>query len=754
LNWFAALLAEEMAPRPRRFRTSLRMATIATIGTGLMAAGHVDSALGPYTIWLLLGPVAMMSVSTATVYLAITGAILGASVPLAGILAESPWLMLPFIAVFTALSTYLVITRKLGSIGLLWQVVTLDSFYGVVFAPRSFGWADAALFGGCAIALGLISAFDTWIWPDPAEVILLESLAASVERIRGRLVRTAAYYLDQGAAERPPEPPATSEMPNQLALLSRAAAEGIGAHRRAVLLAAITRTERLHIRADRLVIAARENVPREVRAMLRPELEAACGAMAAALEEFAIEARSMARVGADLPPSPAAARVLPALEALDARIGAVRHLYIGRVGAAELSNFGAFTENLQAMARLVERPLDQPPARAQSAPVPPPSAAPQADPAPARYCWKVALCVVIGYVIGLASHRPEMSVILTTIIIAALPTYGAALRKMILRIVGAAAGGVISLLAIIVVTPNFESLPSYMLVSFAVLFISAYSSLSSGRVAYAGKQIGTTFLLVVAALSPARDIYSPLWRVWGVLLGTIVVTGVFFMMWPEYAGDSLLVRLRKVIRDALALMPGRVPVPGRAAIDALSDEITQVLSEILEVAEDARLEGRRSLIDHDAVVQSAGTIRRIAHRLATNAASRIAEPLPGLDALTEGARDAAYRAIRVRLESWLSFYESDRALSGDAARALAASHSRGEIAGPLQQFSSLVEEDQYARTASWTVEQRRRILEELQSLRRLEFLTLELDAFLSRIPGATPAPQFAPAAGVVARHPA
>ena len=117
--------------------------------------------------------------------------------------------------------------------------------------------------------------------------------------------------------------------------------------------------------------------------------------------------------------------------------------------------------------------------------------------------------------------------ILTTIAITALPTYGASLRKMILRIVGAVLGGLISLLAIMAVTPNFETLPSYLLAIFLVLYISAYSSLSSGRITYAGKQIGTTFLLVFAGLSPSADIYGPLWRIWGILVGTIVVTVVF-----------------------------------------------------------------------------------------------------------------------------------------------------------------------------------------------------------------------------------
>jgi hypothetical protein len=60
-----------------------------------------------------------------------------------------------------------------------------------------------------------------------------------------------------------------------------------------------------------------------------------------------------------------------------------------------------------------------------------------------------------------------------------------------------------------------------MIALFVVFYVSAYSSLSSGRVAYAGKQIGTTFALVFAGLSPPLDVYAPLWRIWAILLGTL-----------------------------------------------------------------------------------------------------------------------------------------------------------------------------------------------------------------------------------------
>ena len=38
---------------------------------------------------------------------------------------------------------------------------------------------------------------------------------------------------------------------------------------------------------------------------------------------------------------------------------------------------------------------------------------------------KVGLCVVIGYVIGVITQRADLSTILTTVLITALPSYGA-----------------------------------------------------------------------------------------------------------------------------------------------------------------------------------------------------------------------------------------------------------------------------------------------------------------------------------------
>jgi uncharacterized membrane protein YccC len=726
------LLAQELAPSPRRFWTALRLTTIATIGTALIVICHVNNQLGTYIVWLLVGAGPMLSVRKASGFLVAEGVVLALSVVMARALAETPWLMLPFVFAFMALSEFISIKRKLGAAGLLIQVVSLGSFYGVVFAPQEIGWAGAGAFAGSAIAVGVIALFDNWLWPDRADPILTKTLGASAAHERSRLVEAAKFYLDSRAVRRPPEPPATSDLPDHLALLNRTVAEGTTARRHAVLLAAITRMARIHIEVDRMIVSAREDVPRGICAMLRPEIAATADAIASALDEIAREAATLIRTGPDQPPSPEAARARTAMDGLNERVTQLRPVYIDRGGAEEVANFASFNDCLGTLARLVERPLDEPPADAASSSSPGASPEPTNtwDPVLLRHCVKVGLCTVIGYIIGLSAQRPELSVILTSILITALPTYGAAIRKMILRIVGALLGGLISLLMIIVVTPNFETLPSYLLAIFLVLYLSAYSSLSSGRIEYAGKQIGTTFVLVFAGLSPSADVYGPLWRIWGILIGTVIVTVAYIVLRPEYAGDSLLPRLRKVIRDTLALAPGGSASAVEANIEATNSETMRVLAEILAVADDAQLEGRSSMVDHGSIVQAAGTLRRIANRLAGISMGRILAAMPPLDAGTEAAREAVLAAICTRLESWRAFFESSQDFRSTSAVSARAGAARSEIMPPLEEFSRRLEAQGFARISTWTLAQRRAILAELQSMRRLEFLISELDRYL------------------------
>jgi uncharacterized membrane protein YccC len=748
--WFdqlEGLLARELAPSRRKFRASFRLTTIATIGAGLIAICHVNNELGTYIVWLLVGAGPMMSVRRAAEFLVAEAIILAGSVVMARALAETPWLMFPFIAALISISTYIGAARKLGAGILLIQVVSLSAFYGVAFAPGEIGWGAAGAFGGSVIAFGTMVVFDNWLWPAPSEVTLLESLANSLARARSRLLAASTFYLDPTTTPRPPLPPPTSDLPGHVALLDNATAEGLSAHRHAILVAIVTRVARIYLEVDRLMVAARENVPREIRAMMRREIQNAVDAIAAVLDEIANALPTHIAVGVDEPPPPSRVHARTAMELLNARIIQSRPLYIGQAGEAELANFASFTDSLAELTRHIERLLDQPPPPAASRPAS--AMTDMLDPALVPYSLKVGVCIVAGYFIGLVSQRPELSTILTTVIITALPTYGAAVRKMNLRIVGAAIGGVVSLLIIIIVSPNFETLPAYLLALFIVFFVSGYSSLTSGRVAYAGKQIGTTFALVFAGLSPSLDIYGPLWRIWAILVGTVVVAIVTLIMWPEYAGDSLVPRLRKVIHDTLALAPGGAASNTENEIQQANSETMKVLAEMLQIADDAQIEGRTATVDHNAIVEAAGTLRRIANRLASIATGRILVPISSLDAATESAREAFFIAICRHLRSWLDFFSSDQCHSAPAAGALLLTLSPSQLAEPLRHFGSRLEEREFARIASWTFEQRRTILSELQSMRRLDCLVFELNRWFAKIPGAAAnsAGRFATAGG-------
>src|SRR6202035_2732473 len=111
-------------------------------------------------------------------------------------------------------------------------------------------------------------------------------------------------------------------------------------------------------------------------------------------------------------------------------------------------------------------------------------------------------------------------------------------------------------------------------------------------------------------------------------IGTLVVAVVAFILWPEYAGDSLLPRLRRVIKDTLALAPGGSAANTEDEIQRANSETMRILAEILEVADDAQVEGRTSMVNDKAIVEAAGTLRRIANRLASITVGGIVLPPP------------------------------------------------------------------------------------------------------------------------------
>src|SRR4029434_10248423 len=553
--WLQQLVTEELRPRPGRIRTSVRMAFIAAIGIALMAALHIDSALGPVTLWVALyASSSLMTPSEGLSMIVVYAVTLIGSVFLAGVLVDAPWLLLPFFGLATALIFYAL--NKQGLVGAWFNVLVgfLDTFYLCVFDPQNFGWSVAYTFSGIAVATGALVAFDMVLWPAPAERKLLRSLADTLDRDSQRLAEVGRAHVDPLAATVLPPPAVVSILPVHLPLLARARRELNNPKREAILLAALTTTERLHVEIGRLLAIARDNVSPDIRTLLRPEIEAVLQALAAALQDQAHQAATGLKAVDDSSYQERYTAIHASLDALQTRENLVLNQLPSDAAAA--ANVAAFNQGLRKIGeRLLNHPLgyvyglvfpkDTLSAATESSGI---------DRALMRYSAKLGLAAVLAYVVGVASHRSELGVIVWTTIIAGLRTYGATMRKMILRIVGAVLGGLQVLLVMIVVSPNFESLGSYLLAFFVVLFVAAYVGLRHGRLAYAGQQAGVSFVVAYAALSPNADFYTPLWRVWGIFLGLIIVTLVFLLVAPEYAGKALAPRVGRILRAALELL--------------------------------------------------------------------------------------------------------------------------------------------------------------------------------------------------------
>jgi Fusaric acid resistance protein family len=713
------------------------MAFIAAVGAALMAALHVGPGLGPVLLWVALyGSDSAFTVSGGLMLIAAYAVMLIASVFLAGVLVDFPWLLLPFLAIAAGSISYAF--KKQGFVG-AWSymvVAFLDTFYLRVFDPQNFGWSVAYSFSGVAVGIGVLVAFDAVLWPDPAEPKLLHSLADTLDRQRERLVAIGRAYFYSGAATEWPQPAVASILHVHLPLLERAKRELKNPQREAILLAAVTITERLHIEIERLLVIARDDVGRDIRARLRPEIEAVLQAIAAVLQQYAHQAATGLKAVDDPAYEVRFKEIGASLDALQTREDLILN-QLRSADAAAVANVGAFTQSLRRMGeRLLNHPIGYVYGLAFSKETKSDATGSGAVDRPLmRYSAKLGLAATLGYVVGVASQRSELGVIVWTAVMAGLPTYGGTLRRMILRIAGGVIGGLLALAIIIVVSPNFLSLASYLAAFFVVLFICAYVSLSSGRLAYAGQQGGIAFVVAYAALSPSANFYEPLWRVWGIFLGLVILTLVFLLIAPEYAAKAIAPRLAGLIRSALELVRPAAGV-SEERVQEIDMQATLHMRELLGVAEDARMEGRHSRVNPDRVIDAAGTLRRIVHRLSFMVTARLLHPQPALPAEFQAARDTCETALRQYLRSWLEVLEDEHGPDRRRITEVAARFTPDHLTLPLEKLREHLATSGLQELASWPASGRSALLAEIESYRRLVVLMTELNQQLAEIPAA------------------
>ena len=150
---------------------------------------------------------------------------------------------------------------------------------------------------------------------------------------------------------------------------------------------------------------------------------------------------------------------------------------------------------------------------------------------------------------------PGVQTSIWTTVLVAQATEGAIVQKALLRLVGAAAGGLLGVLAIVSVMPNLENLISFLVVVAIGSGCAGWPSTGSTRIAYAGLQIGLAFALTIGdAPGPTTSMIAARDRVLGVLLGNVVAAVVYLGFGSGRAREAMTKSMAATLRALSTLV--------------------------------------------------------------------------------------------------------------------------------------------------------------------------------------------------------
>jgi multidrug resistance protein MdtO len=186
------------------------------------------------------------------------------------------------------------------------------------------------------------------------------------------------------------------------------------------------------------------------------------------------------------------------------------------------------------------------------------------NPAHWQFALKTTIAIMIVYSVYTMLDWPGLLTSIVTVFFVALGSVGETVHKLTLRLSGAIIGGLIAGLSIVFVLPHFTDIGQLCALTAVVALFAGWVSTSSERLSYAGMQIALAFFMgMLQTYSPANDLTVLRDRVAGILLGNVVMTLVFSVLWPE----SALTRLRSALADALRGIAAVLRSPQNAAIN-------------------------------------------------------------------------------------------------------------------------------------------------------------------------------------------
>jgi multidrug resistance protein MdtO len=171
-----------------------------------------------------------------------------------------------------------------------------------------------------------------------------------------------------------------------------------------------------------------------------------------------------------------------------------------------------------------------------------------------QFALKTTFAVMIVYSTYTLLDWPGLRTSIVTCFFVALGSLGETVHKLTLRISGALIGGLLAGLCIVFVLPHCTDIGQLCLLIAVVSAGAAWVATSSEQLAYAGMQIAFAFFLgVLQGYAPATDLTVLRDRVAGILLGNVVITIVFSILWPQSAATRVRSAAAQVMR-ALATM--------------------------------------------------------------------------------------------------------------------------------------------------------------------------------------------------------
>jgi multidrug resistance protein MdtO len=508
-----SFLREELAPHPGRVAAVLRIATCCTLVVAIGMLYRIPlTAYMAYAVFVVGCREAASTLLTGVVAaLAFTIAV-ALSLLFYTLDASEPALRLPLMAASTFIGVFLTRTMALGPVAFLASFVLVLSQTLIDEIP----------------SLEALTRFVLWLWVVvmvPVTVTVLVNLLIGenpgrlTRRTAVRLLRTLAAALRRGDAM--PLPRAEAEAVELIELREHA-----GMLDRSLRDKAAIDTMLIETLAE--LLALYRLLPPGAAIEARLPFAEDCEQCATALERGAAPASRPEGAGDnDIRGLSSEARpVAVAMAEATARL---------RDGIARRLIAGHPTATPSAKALLVPDAFS--------------------NPAHSRFALKTAIAVVAAYIIYSGLDWPGISTAITTCFFVALGSLGETIHKATLRITGALVGGLAGGLCIVYVMPEMTDIGQLCLLIAVAAALGGWVATGSDLLAYAGMQGAFAFFLTVLQdYGPSTDLTAPRDRVVGILLGNILMTVVFSVLWPSSAVDRARLSLSTALRTLGGLL--------------------------------------------------------------------------------------------------------------------------------------------------------------------------------------------------------